>query len=230
VAGVPRAWPLFREVAGVTAPKAMVVSVSPIATAVGVEVLRKGGNAVDAAVAVGFALAVVHPAAGNIGGGGFMVFRFASGEASAIDYRESAPGRATPDMYLDSAGRITDASVTGHLASGVPGAVAGMAEAHRRYGRLPLADLIAPAIRLAQDGFILDDDRAGGIAGDRRLEQFPGRPPNSGPAAGGRRSATGWSSPTWPAPFRRSRTAARAVSTPAPWPISSWRRWSAAAG
>src|SRR5512134_2348188 len=87
VPGVPREWRLFREVTSAVAPQAMVVSVSPIATAVGVETLRRGGNAVDAAVAVGFALAVVHPAAGNIGGGGFMVFRFASGETAAIDYR-----------------------------------------------------------------------------------------------------------------------------------------------
>jgi len=190
VAGVPRSWPLFREVASATAPRAMVVSVSPIATAVGVETLRRGGNAVDAAVAVGFALAVVHPAAGNIGGGGFMVFRFASGETAALDYRETAPGLATPDMYLDSSGTITEASVTGHLAAGVPGSVAGLAEAHRRYGRLPFADVVAPAIRLAREGFTLDDDRAGGIrAAARRLARFPasaaqflpgGKPPHVG--------------------------------------------------
>ena len=190
VAGVPGSWPLFREVTFATAPRAMVVSVSPIATAVGVETLRRGGNAVDAAVAIGFALAVVHPAAGNIGGGGFMVFRLASGETAAIDYRETAPGLATPDMYLDSAGKVTEASVTGHRAAGVPGSVAGLAEAHRRYGRLPFADVVAPAIRLARAGFVLDEDRAGGIQGDAdRLARFPasaaqflpgGRPPRVG--------------------------------------------------
>jgi gamma-glutamyltranspeptidase/glutathione hydrolase len=177
-------------VTSAAAPQAMVVSVSPIATAVGVETLRRGGNAVDAAVAVGFALAVVHPAAGNIGGGGFMVFRFASGETAALDYREAAPGHATPDMYLDSTGRATDASLTGHLAAGVPGSVAGMAEAHRRYGRLPFADVVAPAVRLAREGFVLDGDRAGGIRSDAdRLSRFPasaaqflpgGEPPDSG--------------------------------------------------
>jgi gamma-glutamyltranspeptidase/glutathione hydrolase len=168
----------------------MVVSVSPIATEVGVEVLRAGGNAVDAAVAVGFALAVVHPAAGNIGGGGFMVFRMASGATAAIDYRESAPGGATRDMYVDTAGALTDASMTGHLAAGVPGAVAGMAEAHRRYGRLPFGDLVSPAVRLAAEGFVLDGARARGIAGNaQRLARFPasaaqflpnGSPPDSG--------------------------------------------------
>jgi len=174
----------------VEADSAMVVTVSPLATEIGVDILRRGGNAVDAAVAVGFALAVVHPSAGNIGGGGFMVFRFANGEVAALDYRETAPGAATRDMYLDSAGNVSDAIVTGHLASGVPGSVAGMAEAHRRYGRLPWADVIAPAARLAADGFVLDGARARGIAGNaRRLARFPasarqflpgGAPPDSG--------------------------------------------------
>jgi gamma-glutamyltranspeptidase/glutathione hydrolase len=187
---VPDGWPLFGEVTSAIAPRAMVASVSPIATAVGVETLRRGGNAVDAAVAVGFALAVVHPSAGNVGGGGFMVFRFASGETTALDYREAAPGLAAPDMYLDSIGRTTDASRTGHLAAGVPGSVAGMAEAHRRYGRLPFADVVAPAVRLAREGFVLDGDRAGGIRSDAdRLSLFPasatqflpgGEPPDSG--------------------------------------------------
>src|SRR5688572_22288033 len=115
----------------------MVVSGSPIASEVGAEILRRGGNAVDAAVAVGFALAVVHPEAGNIGGGGFMVIRTADGEVRTLDYRETAPGRATRDMYLDPSGRPTELSVTGHLAAGVPGSVAGLTEAHRRLGRLP---------------------------------------------------------------------------------------------
>jgi gamma-glutamyltranspeptidase/glutathione hydrolase len=183
-------WPLYREATAVEAPQAMVVSVSPIATRVGVEILRRGGNAVDAAVAVGFALAVVHPAAGNIGGGGFMVMRFADGTVNSIDYRETAPGRATPDMYLDSAGNPMETSITGPLAAGVPGSVAGMAEAQRRYGKLPWADVLAPAVRLARDGFVLDGDRAGGIRADaERLARFPasaaqflpgGAPPDSG--------------------------------------------------
>jgi len=183
-------WPLYEQVKAVEAPQAMVVSVSPIATQVGLDILRRGGNAVDAAVAIGFALAVVHPAAGNIGGGGFMVMRFADGAVASIDYRETAPGRATRDMYLDSAGNVTEASVTGPLAAGVPGSVAGMAEAHRRYGRLAWTDVLAPAVGLARAGFTLDGDRAGGIRADaERLARFAasaaqflpnGVPPDSG--------------------------------------------------
>jgi gamma-glutamyltranspeptidase/glutathione hydrolase len=171
---VPRSWPLFDRVKTATGEHAMVVSVSPIASRVGLEILARGGNAVDAAVAIGFALEVVHPAAGNIGGGGFMVMRFASGDVAAIDYRETAPGRATPDMYLDSAGNVMETSVTGALSAGVPGSVAGMAEAQRRYGKLPFAEVVAPAARLARDGFVLDGDRAGGIAAAaERLARFP---------------------------------------------------------
>jgi gamma-glutamyltranspeptidase / glutathione hydrolase len=183
-------WALYEQAKAVDAPHAIVVSVSPIATQVGVDILKRGGNAVDAVVAVGFALAVVHPAAGNIGGGGFMVMRFASGAVTSIDYRETAPGRATRDMYLDSAGNVMETSVTGPLAAGVPGSVAGMAEAHRRYGKLPWGDVLAPAVRLAQEGFVLDGDRAGGIRADaERLGRFPasaaqflpnGAPPDSG--------------------------------------------------
>jgi gamma-glutamyltranspeptidase/glutathione hydrolase len=152
----------------------MVVAVSPLAVQVGVDVLRQGGNAVDAAVAVGFALAVVHPAAGNIGGGGFMVLRLASGEVVTLDYRETAPGRATRDMYLDADGAILPTSMTGHLASGVPGSVAGLGEGHRRFGRLPWSVVLAPAVRLAREGFRLDTARARGIASAaKRLAQFP---------------------------------------------------------
>ena len=168
-------WPLYdccpRVASG---DSAMVVAASPLAVQVGVDVLRRGGNAVDAAVAVGFALAVVHPAAGNIGGGGFLVLRLASGEVATLDYREAAPGRATSDMYLDADGAILPTSTTGHLASGVPGSVAGLAEAHRRFGRLPWTDVLAPAVRLASEGFRLDTARARGIASDaERLAQFP---------------------------------------------------------
>jgi gamma-glutamyltranspeptidase/glutathione hydrolase len=189
----PEPWPLYdccpRVAAG---DSAMVVAVSPLAVQVGVEVLRRGGNAVDAAAAVGFALAVVHPAAGNIGGGGFLVVRLASGEVATLDYREAAPGRATRDMYLDADGAILPTSVTGHLASGVPGSVAGLAEAHRRFGRLAWSDVVGPAVRLARDGFMLDSARANGLAAAaRRLEQFPASarqflPGGAAPAAGGR--------------------------------------------
>lgn len=166
-------WPLDARTVATAADSAMVVSASPLATAVGVDVLRQGGNAVDAAVAVGFALAVVHPSAGNIGGGGFMVFRFADGATAALDYRETAPAGASRDMYVDSAGEISDAITTGHLAAGVPGSVAGMAAAHRRYGRLPWAAVISPAVRLAAEGFVLDGTRARGIAGNaERLARF----------------------------------------------------------
>ncbi len=132
----------------------MVASSESHATDAGVDILRAGGNAVDAAVAVGFALAVTHPFAGNIGGGGFMLIRLASGETAFVDYREEAPGRASHNMYLDAQGNpIKDESVVGALASGVPGTVAGLALAEQRYGKLGLARVMAPAIHLAADGF-----------------------------------------------------------------------------
>lgn len=158
------------------APKAMVASNDALASAAGVEVLRQGGNAVDAAVATGFALAVTYPVAGNLGGGGFMVIRLASGEVAAIDYREIAPLASTRNMYLDSAGNKTDKSLVGHLASGVPGAVAGLAEAQRKYGRLTLAQVMAPAIRLAADGFIVDSSLWRSLRGDSAvITRFAGR-------------------------------------------------------
>lgn len=154
--------------------RAMVVSSHPLASEVGRDVMRAGGNAVDAAVAVGFALAVVHPVAGNIGGGGFMVMRMDNDSVYALDYRETAPAGASRDMFLDAEGNVTSKSRIGHLASGVPGAVAGMLAAHERFGRLPLAQVIDPAIRLARDGFVLDRHRAGSLRGAaRRLSQFP---------------------------------------------------------
>ncbi len=134
----------------VVADSGMVVTTDELASHVGLDVLRRGGNAVDAAVAVQFALAVVNPEAGNIGGGGFMVLRTGDGEAAALDFREKAPLAATRDMYLDEEGNVTDRSVVGHLASGVPGSVAGMWAAHERYGTLPWADLVAPAVQLAE--------------------------------------------------------------------------------
>ena len=154
--------------------QAMVVAGSPIAAQVGRDILQAGGNAVDAATAVGFAMAVVHPEAGNIGGGGFSLIRMADGSVTALDYREAAPGRGSRDMYLDLAGNPSDLSVTGALAAGVPGAVAGLVEQHRRFGRLPFAEVIAPAIRLAAEGFLVDEYRQNSIEGDRdRLYLFP---------------------------------------------------------
>ncbi|HEV8398227.1 MAG TPA: gamma-glutamyltransferase [Gemmatimonadales bacterium] len=169
---IPATWTVHSS--PVTAPKAMVVSAHPLASAAGMEIIKQGGNAIDAAVAVGFALAVVLPDAGNIGGGGFIVHRSAAGDVQAIDYREMAPGGASHDMYLDSAGNLTEKSVTGHLASGVPGSVAGMYEAWKRHGSLPWATLLAPAIRLARDGHTVDGERSGDIKGDSdRLTEFP---------------------------------------------------------
>jgi len=151
----------------------MVVSAHPLASQVGVEILQQGGNAIDAAVAVAFTLEVVLPDAGNIGGGGFIVHRSAGGEVTALDYREAAPAAATHDMFRDSAGNPTDKSEIGHLASGVPGSVAGLYEAWKKYGSLPWAALIAPAIRLAQ-GHVIDSARSRDIASDRLLlARFP---------------------------------------------------------
>lgn len=142
----------------------MVVAADPTAARVGMEILEQGGNAIDAAVATGFALAVTYPGAGNIGGGGFMVIRFADGRTAAIDYREKAPAGATRTMYLDSAGNfIANKSTYGHLASGVPGSVAGMLEALKKFGTLPREKVIAPAIGLASDGFALNGHLAASL-------------------------------------------------------------------
>ncbi len=189
-AGISNTWPYNGKSRVVEGASAVVVSGSPIASAVGRDILKEGGNAVDAAVAVGLALAVVHPEAGNLGGGGFMVIRLRDGTAQTIDYRETAPGHATRDMFLDATGEPTERSITGHLASGVPGSPAGMLEAHRRFGKLPFAAVIAPAIRLANDGFVVDSHRFRSIGGDReRLAQFEGSrasflPNGAAPAVG----------------------------------------------
>ncbi len=142
----------------------MVVSAYPDASQVGIDILKKGGNAVDAAVAVQFALAVVYPGAGNIGGGGFMVYRSAKGEIGTLDFREKAPGKASRDMYLDAQGNpVTDKSLYGHLAAGVPGSVAGMVEAHKKYGKLSWAEVGQPAINLARNGYKLTAREARGL-------------------------------------------------------------------
>ena len=143
-------WTYRAGAAPVTGEHGMVVTTDELASQVGVDVLRAGGNAVDAAVAVQFALAAVNPESGNIGGGGFMVLRTADGATAALDFREKAPLAATRDMYLDEQGNVTDRSVVGHLASGVPGSVAGMWAAHERHGSLPWTDLVAPSVRLAE--------------------------------------------------------------------------------
>ena len=135
----------------------MVATVSPHATDVGTQVLRRGGNAVDAAVAVGFTLAVTWPSAGNLGGGGFMLIAGANGDAEIVDYRERAPLAATRDMYLDADGKVIEGmSTLGYRAVAVPGTVAGMWMAHQRHGRLPWKDLVEPARRLAAEGFVID--------------------------------------------------------------------------
>ena len=150
--------------------KGMVVSANRIASEVGVEILKKGGNAVDAAVAVQFALAVVYPNAGNIGGGGFMVYRSAKGETSTLDFREKAPAAAGRDMYLDAQGNpIVDKSLHGQLASGVPGSVAGMEEAHQKYGKLKWEDIVEPSRRLAADGFKITAMQANELNGNKPL-------------------------------------------------------------
>ena len=143
--------------APVAAEHGMVVSAQHLATRVGVEVLQAGGNAVDAAVAVGYALAVVYPAAGNLGGGGFMTLVLADGRETFLDFREKAPLAATADMFLDARGDVVKgASTTGHLAVGVPGTVSGLEYALAKYGTWKRAAVMAPAIRLAEQGFVLD--------------------------------------------------------------------------
>ncbi len=149
------------KVVGLVADSAMVVSAHGLASQVGVEIMKKGGNAIDAAIATQFALSVVFPAAGNIGGGGFMVVRLNDGTVNALDFREKAPAGATTNMYLDPEGNvIPELSTQGHLASGVPGSVDGMVEAHKKYGTLPWKDLLQPAIDLALNGFTLTEREA----------------------------------------------------------------------
>ncbi len=150
----------------------MVVAQEPLAAEAGLEVLRDGGNAVDAAVATAFVLAVTHPAAGNIGGGGFLLLRQADGKATFIDFREQAPAAATPEMYLDEYGRLTDESRTGWRASGVPGTVKGLEYAHRHYGTKPWGELVEPAIRLAREGFEIPYWLARSLRASKRLARF----------------------------------------------------------
>ena len=170
----PAEWPWQPGAKATTAAHAMVASDEVRASAAGVEIMRAGGNAVDAAVATAFALAVTYQEAGNIGGGGYMVIRLADGHTAAIDFREVAPLAATRDMYLDATGKKTDKSLDGHLASGVPGSVAGLATALASYGTMPLRRVMEPAIRLATDGFVVDSGFARSVRNDSaRIAKFP---------------------------------------------------------
>ena len=155
---------------------AMVVTQEPLATDVGVAVLKAGGNAVDAAVAVGFALAVTHPYAGNIGGGGFMLVRFADGRATFIDFREKAPLKASRNMYLDANGKLTKDSLVGWRASGVPGSVRGFEMAHKKYGHKSWTELLDPAVKLASDGYPVSYSQSESLhsaSTTKLLTQFP---------------------------------------------------------
>jgi len=157
----------------VHAQHGMVVSTNELASQVGVEIMQEGGNAVDAAVATGFALAVVHPAAGNVGGGGFMLVRMADGKTHFLDYREKAPAAARRDMYLDAQGNVIEgASKIGYKSIGVPGSVAGMTYAEQKWGKLTLKQVMAPAIKLARDGYPLTWEQSGDLH-DQYLAIFP---------------------------------------------------------
>ncbi len=144
-----------------TTKNAMVVSADYYASKVGREILEKGGNAIDAAVATGFALAVTYPAAGNIGGGGFMVIHLTNGKNTTIDFRETSPSKSTPDMFLDKDGKFNpNLSQEGTTSAGVPGSVAGLIYAQEQYGTMKLKDVIQPAIDLAEEGFVLSESMA----------------------------------------------------------------------
>jgi gamma-glutamyltranspeptidase/glutathione hydrolase len=175
--------PTMASTQSVHAPHAIVVSVHELGSRAGVEIMRAGGNAVDAAVATGFALAVVYPKAGNLGGGGFMLIRLADGRVHFVDYREKAPAAATANMYLDAQGNVVkNASVVGYKSIGVPGSVAGMVYAEKEFGKLTLGQVVAPAIKLARDGYPvswqdaqdLHDDDLAKFSESRRIFQRNG--------------------------------------------------------
>jgi gamma-glutamyltranspeptidase/glutathione hydrolase len=152
----------------VRAQHGMVVAQEPFAADVGLQILKNGGNAVDAAVAVGFALAVTHPKAGNIGGGGFMLIRMANGKTTFFDFREAAPQKASRDMYLDDKGTPTKDSIFGWRSSGVPGAVAGFAAAHKKFGTQKWQQLVDPAVKLAEQGFVVSPQLEHSLANDNK--------------------------------------------------------------
>jgi gamma-glutamyltranspeptidase / glutathione hydrolase len=166
--------PIGGEFAPVHAPHGMVASSNALASEAGVEVMKEGGNAIDAAVATGFALAVVHPQAGNLGGGGFMLIRLRDGATHFIDFREAAPAKATATMYQDAAGKVIPGlSTVGYKAIGVPGSVKGLVYAEGHFGKLGLARVMAPAIRLAREGYALSYGDARLMDHDPRLAEFP---------------------------------------------------------
>ncbi len=150
----------------VRAQHAMVVAQEPLAADVGLQVLKNGGNAIDAAVAIGFALAVTHPLAGNIGGGGFMLIRLANGKTAFLDFREAAPAKASRDMYLDDKGNPTKDSIFGWRSSGIPGSVAGFASAHKKFGTQNWQQLVEPAVKLASEGFVVSPTLAKSLTND----------------------------------------------------------------
>ncbi len=150
----------------VRAQHAMVVAQEPLAADVGLQVLKSGGNAIDAAVAIGFALAVTHPLAGNIGGGGFMLIRLANGKTAFLDFREAAPAKASRDMYLDDKGNPTKDSIFGWRSSGIPGSVAGFASAHKKFGTQNWQQLVEPAVKLASEGFVVSPTLAKSLTND----------------------------------------------------------------
>ena len=179
---------------GVPSRDGLVVCVSAPACDAGASVMGRGGNAVDAAVATAFALAVTHPSAGNIGGGGFMIVRTPSGELTAFDYREKAPLKSTRTMYLDKDGNIDRAlTATGYLAPGVPGSVRGLEAAHRKFGKLPWKEVVMPGVLLAESGFTLSPALA------RQPE--PGARPGDGEVSrlGCRLWQAWWRHLVWPA-------------------------------
>jgi gamma-glutamyltranspeptidase/glutathione hydrolase len=170
---VALAAPAMASTQPVHAPHAIVVSVHELGSRAGIEIMKAGGNAIDAAVATGFALAVVHPQAGNLGGGGFMLIRLADGRVHFVDYREKAPAAATANMYLDPQGNVVEhASVVGYKSIGVPGSVAGMVYAEKEFGKLTLGQVVAPAIKLARDGYPLAWQDAQDLR-DQDLAKFP---------------------------------------------------------
>ena len=149
---------LYSQQKGLVADKAMVVSAREEASKIGVEIIRKGGNAFDAMIATQLALAVAYPYAGNISGGGFMVYRKANGDVGSLDFREKAPKKASKNMYLDKSGNvIADLSVDGALSVGIPGSVAAIFEVHKKFGKLPLKELFQPSIDLAEKGITVTE-------------------------------------------------------------------------
>lgn len=203
-AAFPPGWSIPPQTAAPTlAGGGLVATTDRVASEVGAEMLRRGGNAVDAAVAVHFALAVVNPEAGNLGGGGFLVVKPRDAAPASLDFREAAPLAATRDMFLDAAGNLTERSLVGHLAAGVPGSVAGMWEAHQRYGTLSWAELLAPAIHLAE-GMVVHHRLASSLQEyEDRLRRFPATAATFLPGGRAPRVGDRWSQPDLAATLNR---------------------------